>query len=123
MRTLITGGYGFVGQALARRLTALGHDVVLLARRARLGPVEAGEATGVVADLRDPVAVGRVLTDGEFDGVVHLAALTRVRDSIADPLGYFETNLAGTGHLLAAMDDVARKYSEVIGLWHQKENA
>jgi UDP-glucose 4-epimerase len=109
VRTLITGGYGFVGQALARRLTALGHDVVLLARRARPGPVEAGGATGAVADLRDPVAVGRVLADGAFDGVVHLAALTRVRDSIADPLSYFETNLAGTGHLLAAMDDVARR--------------
>jgi UDP-glucose 4-epimerase len=105
MRTLITGGYGFVGQALSRRLTELGHDVVRLARK----PVPPGSPSTVVGDLRDRAAVAQVIADGGFDGVVHLAALTRVRDSIADPLGYFETNLSGTVHLLAALDQEARR--------------
>lgn len=105
MRTLITGGHGFVGQAVARRLVEVGQDVVVLARRtSRSAPPRT-----VVADLRDRAAVARVIADGEFDGVIHLAALTRVRDSIADPVGYFETNLSGTGHLLAALDAQAQR--------------
>jgi UDP-glucose 4-epimerase len=108
MRTLITGGHGFVAQALSRRLTELGHDVVLLVREASRSPAPPGPAV-VVADLRDRAAVAAVIADGRFDGVVHLAALTRVRDSLADPVGYFETNLSGTGHLLAALDEQARR--------------
>ena len=114
MRTLITGGHGFVGQALARRLSELGQDVVLLVREAsrvrEASPRQrAADPAIVVADLRDRAAVARTIADGGFEGVVHLAALTRVRDSIADPVGYFETNLAGTGHLLAALDEQARR--------------
>jgi len=107
MRTLITGGHGFVGRALSRRLVELGQDVV---RLARTSIPDDGETAGtVVADLRDRAAIDRVIADGDFDGVVHLAALTRVRDSIADPVGYFETNLSGTGQLLAALDARARR--------------
>ncbi len=121
MRTLITGGYGFVAQALSRHLIERGQDVVLLVREqspSRVGvgapvsvdaPASAGAPSVVVADLRDRAAVARTIAEGRFDGVVHLAALTRVRDSIADPVGYFETNLSGTGHLLAALDDEARR--------------
>jgi UDP-glucose 4-epimerase len=116
VRTLITGGHGFVAQALARRLTELGQDVVLLVRTAspsRADPTDptdrAEGAAVVVADLRDRAAIARTIADGGFDGVVHLAALTRVRDSIADPVGYFETNLSGTGYLLAALDDEAKR--------------
>jgi UDP-glucose 4-epimerase len=112
MRTLITGGHGFVGQALARRLTELGQDVVRLARPGRSAPGAAhdgGRADGgtVVADLRDRPALTQVIAGGRFDAVVHLAALTRVRDSVADPLGYFDTNLTGTANLLAALDEQA----------------
>ena len=103
MRTLVTGGQGFVGSAVAQRLTELGHDVVVLARQR----VEAPSV--VVADLGDRAAIGRVIADGGYDGVIHLAALSRVRDSTADPIGYFQTNLGGTGHLLAALDDEARR--------------
>lgn len=117
MRTLITGGNGFVGQAVFRRLIEAGHDVVLLARPGSpSSPDSPGSPDTVVADLRDRPVIARVIADGGFDGVIHLAALTRVRDSIADPLGYFETNLVGTGHLLAALDAQARATGTVARL-------
>jgi UDP-glucose 4-epimerase len=55
----------------------------------------------VVADIRDPAAVDAALRD--VDVVVHLAAQTRVMDSIADPLAGFDVNVRGTLTLLEAV--------------------
>ena len=64
MRTLITGGTGFIGQALCPRLAAAGHEVVLLSRQAK-PRLPKGAATSVTAlDALDA---------GEFGGVINLA--------------------------------------------------
>jgi uncharacterized protein (TIGR01777 family) len=64
MRILITGGTGFIGQALCPRLAAAGHEVVLLSRQAR-PRLPTGAATSVTAlDALDA---------GEFGGVINLA--------------------------------------------------
>ena len=64
MRILITGGTGFIGQALCPRLAAAGHEVVLLSRQARPRLPE-GAATSVTRlDALDA---------GEFGGVINLA--------------------------------------------------
>lgn len=64
MRLLITGGTGFVGQALCPRLAAAGHEVVVLSRRAR--PALPKGARHAVARLDE-------LRAGDFDGIVNLA--------------------------------------------------
>lgn len=101
MRVLVTGGLGFIGQAVTRDLLRHGHQVVVLTR-GRTRPVSAG-AEVAAADLTDRAAVAGVVRGGGFDGVCHLAALTRVRDSFADPLGYFDVNVSGTLYLLQAL--------------------
>ena len=107
MRVLVTGALGFTGQAVTRRLLADGHAVVALTSRDPAG-LDAGElppgAEPAVADLRDAAAVEAVVADGGFDGVCHLAALTRVRDSAADPVRYFDVNVTGTLNLLRALE-------------------
>lgn len=99
MRVLVTGGNGFLGSALVLKLREAGHEVVVVSRH----PDADDGVRGLRADLRDPAAMATVLRGVELDGVCHLAALTRVRDSFADPLGYYATNLAGTLNLLAAL--------------------
>jgi UDP-glucuronate 4-epimerase len=53
-------------------------------------------------DIRDGDAVLRVVREGKFDIIVHLAARAGVRPSIQEPKLYIDTNVTGTWHLLEA---------------------
>lgn len=95
MRVLVTGGAGFIGRQLVRSLLERGDEVTVVDLKE-----QADEAVRhVQGDLRDPAVTAEALTAGT-DAVVHLAALTRVLDSINDPDGVFRTNVLATHYLL-----------------------
>jgi UDP-glucose 4-epimerase len=104
MRILVTGGCGFIGANLLRRLQGRADlhwrvfDDESLGRRERLGPFQGEFIRG---DLRDAAAV-RAAVEG-MDAVIHLAADTRVIDSIANPVHNFSVNVQGGLNLLEAM--------------------
>lgn len=100
MRVLVTGAAGYVGHAVGLRLVAAGHQVSGLIRSTAREP--APGVRPVIGDLLDPYGLQAVL-DEPYDAVCHLAALTRVRDSFADPAGYFTANVQGTVNLLRAL--------------------
>jgi UDP-glucuronate 4-epimerase len=58
--------------------------------------------TLIKGDIRDAECVEGVLSKGNFDCIVHLAAKAGVRPSIEDPLGYEQTNIKGTVVMLEA---------------------
>jgi UDP-glucose 4-epimerase len=96
---LITGATGYVGRAVVLEFLARGHEVVALVRRS---PVDLPpEVELLVGDLDAVPAV-------EVDGVVHLAARSSVRDSVADPTGVWHTNVTGTLRLLRSLPPGAR---------------
>ncbi|MEV4845291.1 NAD-dependent epimerase/dehydratase family protein [Micromonospora matsumotoense] len=105
MHVLVTGGLGFLGHAITLDLLAAGHRVTVLSR-GRTDRKPAPGADLVIGDVRDRAGIAAVVRTGSYDGVVHLAALTSGRDSLADPLTYFDVNAAGTLHLLMALDSV-----------------
>lgn len=90
MRILVTGGLGFLGRAVVATLSEAGHQVYAFSRRQ--------------ADVRDREGLIAALAPLDLDAVCHLAALTSVRDSFADPVGSFEVNLGGTINLLRAVE-------------------
>jgi UDP-glucose 4-epimerase len=116
MRVLVTGGFGYVGGAVAKRLDDAGHEVALLTRRPR-PPAELPLAAEVwVADLLDSDQLDKLVTDHQLDGVCHLAGLVRVRESFDDPAGYFQVNVGGTANLLAALARSAERTGRPVRL-------
>jgi UDP-glucose 4-epimerase len=110
-RILLTGGAGYIGSHTAVSLAERGHSVVLLdnfANAERAVPDRLARLTGqtfpvIEADIRDIPAVTAALTEFGIDAVIHFAALKAVGESEADPLLYYEMNIAGTIKLFQAM--------------------
>jgi len=104
MRVLITGGCGFVGANLIAQLNRAGGYAIRVFDNESLGKRQhiAGlEAEFVHGDIRDRPALDKALAG--MDAVIHLAADTRVMDSIAAPAFNFEVNVVGSFRLLEAM--------------------
>ena len=114
MRALITGGTGYVGTAVAAELVASGMDVTVLGQRERPFAEASVEAVALVADIRDRDLVSRVVTEGRFDTIVHLAGLARTRESFNKPIDYYETNIGGTVNLLRAMESLGEAAPSLI---------
>ncbi|MCL2418027.1 MAG: UDP-glucose 4-epimerase GalE [Conexibacteraceae bacterium] len=104
MRLLVTGGAGYIGSIVARLLLENGHEVVVFDNLER-GHREAVPAAArlVVGDLRNPEDSRQALGAGDFDGVLHFAALALVGESVERPELYYRTNVTGTLNLLEAM--------------------
>jgi UDP-glucose 4-epimerase len=96
---LVTGGTGFLGQALVARLKSEGH----IARLA--GSLPYGDEPFVKCDLQAPVEAWRAAVEG-CSGVFHLAWATVPSTANANPLADLETNVAGTVRLLEALRDL-----------------
>jgi UDP-glucose 4-epimerase len=102
LRTLVTGGAGFIGCNLARHLLATGHAVRVVDNlstgfRRNLTEIE-GAIDFVEGDLRDPGVCERVTRD--IDVIFHVAALPSVPRSMVDPVGCHENNVTATLNLL-----------------------
>jgi UDP-glucose 4-epimerase len=103
VRVLVTGGLGYVGSVVTAHLARTGHQVTALTRSRTAGPPLPAGVEVARGDLLDATRVAEVVQEGGFDGVCHLAGRTRIRESFADPAGYYQANLAATANLLTAL--------------------
>ncbi len=109
---LITGGAGYIGSHTCVELIAAGHQVSIVdnlsnSKRAVLERIAriAGRAPDFhEADVRDAQALDRIFAARRFDAVVHFAGLKAVGESVAQPLRYYDNNVAGTVTLCEAME-------------------
>lgn len=109
-RILITGGAGFVGCNAARFFGARNWNVTVLDNLSRRGTddnlnwLRDGTRFDFEhVDVRERAAVDRVLAEGQFDAVLHLAAQVAVTTSVADPATDFAVNALGTFNVLDAV--------------------
>jgi UDP-glucose 4-epimerase len=108
-KSLITGGAGFIGTHLCKRLLARGDDVTVLdnLKRARRTHAESlartqgpGRATFIEADIRNFDAVASAVRGADL--VFHLAAQSNVMGAVTDPDYSITTNVNGTFNVLRA---------------------
>src|SRR4051794_8189480 len=107
MRTLVTGGAGFIGSNLVDALVARGDSVTVVdnistGRRENLDSALANGAELVEADIRDADAMRELVGRAAPEVVFHLAAQIDVRKSVADPAADARVNVEGTVNMLAA---------------------
>jgi UDP-glucuronate 4-epimerase len=111
MRILVTGGAGFIGSHFVEKCLQLGHAVDVVddfndfydpaIKHANLAGVS--KEIGIhEVDIRDGEGVLKIIREGRFDTIVHLAARAGVRPSIKEPKLYIDTNITGTWNLLEA---------------------
>jgi UDP-glucose 4-epimerase len=103
MRTLVTGGAGFIGSNLVKQLLKDGHEVAVLDNllsgyRCNLDPFP--EVRFVEGDVRDEAAVADAIKGAEV--VFHLAASVGNKRSIDHPITDAEINVIGTLRILEA---------------------
>jgi UDP-glucose 4-epimerase len=106
-RFLVTGGAGFIGSHIVRRLVAEGArvrvlDLLTTGRRDNLADVD-DQIELIEGNLCDRATVQRAVANVDY--VLHLAALVSVPESIEQPERNFAVNLGGTHNLLLAARD------------------
>lgn len=106
MKTVVTGGGGFLGKAMVKMLRARGDDVVVVGRSA-YPDVEALGAVCVKADVADLKAMKDVVADA--DVVFHVAAKAGVWGKAAD---YDHANIDGTQNVIDAC--LARQVKHLV---------
>jgi UDP-arabinose 4-epimerase len=103
MNVLVTGGAGYIGSHTCKQLCSekfhpVVYDSLIRGHRSavRWGALEVG-------DIQDEKALDDVFRRYKPEAVLHFAALCYVGESVLQPAAYFETNIAGTLHLLRVM--------------------
>jgi len=91
---VITGSESFVGAELKAQLVAAGHDYL------GLDALSSADAKTRVADICSPSVVD--LIPENADTLIHLAAISRDKDCLADPVRAFSVNVNGTINLIRA---------------------
>ncbi len=110
-RILLTGGAGFIGSTLAEKLLENECHLTIVDNFDNFYPrqvkekniknfIQLSQVNFIEGDISNTGWIESALASFEFDVILHLAAKAGVRPSIADPLGYQETNVKGTQNLL-----------------------
>lgn len=107
MNVLVTGGTGFIGRWVVKRLLQDNHQVWILDNLANSKIVNIDEFSKIsnfkkfiLGDIKDEQLLDHIFQTHQFDICYHLAASINVQDSIDDPKTTFENDTIGTFNLL-----------------------
>ena len=103
MDLLLIGGAGYVGSATLRALQAQGHNCTVLDDLSTGHRAAADGAKFIQGSFFDQDLMGSELKRGQYDAVLHFAALALVGESVRSPELYWRANVAASTELLEAM--------------------
>lgn len=101
MRILVTGGAGYIGSHIVRKLHERGDEITVL-DSLELGHRQAvpGEVKLEIGDIGDEKLVTRIAGEFKPEAVIHLAGYIQVGESVKLPDKYFENNIVKSGRML-----------------------
>jgi UDP-glucose 4-epimerase len=99
MKTLVTGGSGFIASWVRKELLARGHTVLVMDHQDRRQTLDDGEEF-FLGDVRDATAVTEAAA--HCDGIIHLAAVLGTQETISNPRPSAETNIIGSLNVFEA---------------------
>ncbi|WP_444929506.1 UDP-glucose 4-epimerase GalE [Microbulbifer sp. SSSA002] len=113
MAILVTGGAGYIGSHTCIELLAAGFETVVVdnlsnSSEEALRRVELISGKSIPfyqLDIGDKEALHKVFSKHEIDAVIHFAGLKAVGESVAQPLRYYQNNVAGTLTLCEVMEE------------------
>ena len=116
MKILVTGGAGFIGTNLIKKLLTEGHEVHSIDNYD--SGLKENEVDGCTYHVSDIQVVG--LMDNDFDMIYHLAALSRIQPSFDNPLLTYDTNVTGTQMVCEFAKTIGAKviYAGSSSRWH-----
>ncbi len=126
-KLLITGGAGFIGSHVVRRMVKnyADYQIFNLDALTYAGNLENiadiqdyPNYTFIKGDIVDAVFIQALFQEHQFDGVIHLAAESHVDRSITDPLSFVKTNVIGTMNLLNAAKEIWKNNYDAKRFYH-----
>jgi len=129
---LITGGAGFIGRTLQEKLCGPGNRITILDKKEPFS-IKSGLAAYIQSDICHQEKTLSIFESCQFDGVIHLAAVSRVVEAENNPRECERVNIGGVYSLLNSIERSGQKpwlifgssrevYGEAINL-PVKENA
>lgn len=111
MKTLVTGGTGYIGSHVVVELLEQGHEVEIIDNLInskitvldQIEKITGKKPTFHQIDLLDQPALEKIFTNTHFNLVMHFAGLKSVAESVEQPLKYYKNNVTGTVNLLETM--------------------
>lgn len=102
IKTLVTGGAGYIGSFAARELWKQGYNPVVIDNLST-GHKNTVGSTFYKADLLDKKIIDKIFKKEKFNAVIHFASLTSVSESIKKPDWYYYHNIISTINILENM--------------------
>ena len=111
MRTLITGGAGYIGSHMAVKLIEEGHEVLIFDNLSNsyqksidaIEQITSIKPLFIKGDIKSISDLDNLFSKNRFDNVIHFAAAKAIGESVRNPMKYYENNILGTINLLGIM--------------------
>lgn len=95
MKIMVTGATGYIGAHLVKALSDHGHKIIATDYNNYGNDIQPYIHHFIDWDIRDPLNC-----EDYYDAVVHLAAATKVHQSVITPYNYYKTNVNGTKNVI-----------------------
>jgi len=109
MNILVTGGAGYIGSFMTKKLLDDGHGVTVIDNlsRGHIGAVDV-RASFREVDIKNKGELTQLFSENKFDNVIHFAGLISVEESEKEPKRYEDNNIIGSQNVFSIGNSIGK---------------